>query len=289
MLNALDFIRSSDGFKQFTVDELTFVTYDCPIEESPFDYWTPKNYFCFITKNGLRWKTPQQDYTFYEGDAVFIKRGAHRVYKVRTGEFCALMIFLPDDFICTTLREESIRAYEGEAPEDLDTVIPLDVDQTLADYFSGVLTYFAQSTPPSKSLLKIKLKELIINVATGGSNQPLSSHFRGISLDKQQELRSMMEENFLYNLTLEEYAKLCGRSLASFKRDFEKLYRTTPGKWLKQKRLAHAKFLLETTDLNVNEIMMESGFENASHFIRAFKQRYQHPPLQFRKRAMETA
>ena len=221
MLNALNFIRSSDGFKQFTVDELTFVTYDCPIEESPFDYWTPKNYFCYITKNGLRWKTPQRDYTAYEGDALFIKKGAHRVYKVRTGEFCALMIFLPDDFICNTLREETISAGGGEVAE-VDTVIPLDVDQTLLDYFSGLLTYFSQPTPPSANLLKLKLKELIVNISTGHSNQVLSNYFRSISLDKQQELRSIMEENFMYNLTLEEYAKLCRRSLASFKRDFEK-------------------------------------------------------------------
>ncbi len=92
----------------------------------------------------------------------------------------------------------------------------------------------------------------------------------------------------MYNLTLEEYAKLCGRSLASFKRDFEKIYQTTPGKWLKEKRLAHAKFLLETTDLNISEIVMEAGFENTSHFARIFKNQYGHPPLKFRKLSLET-
>ncbi|MEQ9440845.1 MAG: AraC family transcriptional regulator [Cyclobacteriaceae bacterium] len=282
MINALDFIRDTPTFKQFTVDELTFVTYDCPIEESPFDYWTPKNYFAFITKGGLRWKTPTQDYVVHEGDAVFIKKGAHRVYKILTGEFCALMIFLPDDFIYTTLKEESLNGTQTP-PKNTDTVIRLEVDQTLSDYFAGVLNYFAQAMPPSKSLLKIKFKELIINVLTGQSNRALSSYFQGITLDKQHELQTIMEENFLYNLTLEEYANLCGRSLASFKRDFTKRYQTSPGKWLKQKRLAYAKFLLETTEFNISEITMEAGFENTSHFVRTFKERYDFPPLKFRK------
>ncbi|MDF9794950.1 AraC-like DNA-binding protein [Catalinimonas alkaloidigena] len=289
MLNALDFIRNHPGFKQFTVDKLTFVTYDCPIEESPFDYWTPKNYFAFITKGGLRWKTPRQDYVVHQGDAVFIKKGAHRVYKILSGEFCALMIFLPDDFICTTLREEALNGCQNHPVEDTDTVIRLKVDPTLSDYFAGVLNYFAQSTAPSKSLLKVKFKELIINILTSSSNPALSSYFQSINMDKKHQLQNIMEENFVYNLSLEEYARLCGRSLASFKRDFEKVYHSSPGKWLKKKRLAYAKFLLETTELNVSEITLEAGFENTSHFIRNFKKKYHYPPLQFRKSVVEVA
>jgi AraC-like DNA-binding protein len=91
-----------------------------------------------------------------------------------------------------------------------------------------------------------------------------------------------MEENFTFNLRLEDYAKLCGRSLATYKRDFQRIYGTSPGKWLKNKRLEYGKFLLETTELNINEITMDTGFENTSHFVKAFKDRYQHPPLKFR-------
>jgi|GEM_PF-4784924 len=53
-----------------------------------------------------------------------------------------------------------------------------------------------------------------------------------------------MEEHFFFNLKLKEYAELSGRSLPTFNRDFIKTYGTTPGGWLKNKRLNYAKYLL---------------------------------------------
>jgi AraC-like DNA-binding protein len=45
-----------------------------------------------------------------------------------------------------------------------------------------------------------------------------------------------MEENFSFNLKLEEFARLSMRSLSAFKRDFQQVYQTSPGKWLLGKR-----------------------------------------------------
>lgn len=96
------------------------------------------------------------------------------------------------------------------------------------------------------------------------------------------DMERVMAENFLYNLKIEEFAKLCGRSLSAFKRDFKKIYKTTPSKWIKSKRLEHAKFLLIESKLNINQISYDCGFINASHFIKSFKEKYQLPPHQYR-------
>jgi AraC family transcriptional regulator, exoenzyme S synthesis regulatory protein ExsA len=96
-------------------------------------------------------------------------------------------------------------------------------------------------------------------------------------------LQRIMEDNYCFNLTVEQYAQLCNRSLSAFKRDFQKTMHTTPGKWLLEKRLSHALRLLENKEKNVNEVAFESGFENASHFTRSFKERYQVTPSAARK------
>lgn len=83
-----------------------------------------------------------------------------------------------------------------------------------------------------------------------------------------------MEDNYCFNLSLEEYAKLCNRSLSAFKRDFQKHFNTSPGKWLMEKRLSHAMHLLNNLNRNVSEAAFESGFRNASHFSHVFKERY---------------
>lgn len=98
------------------------------------------------------------------------------------------------------------------------------------------------------------------------------------------DLKTVMSENFLYNLKVEEFAKLCGRSLSAFKRDFKTTFDTTPSKWIKTKRLEYSKKLLIESDLNINEICFESGFVNSSHFNKSFKECFNLPPHQFRIR-----
>ena len=92
-----------------------------------------------------------------------------------------------------------------------------------------------------------------------------------------------MEANFRFNLSLEEYANMCHRSLSSFKRDFQTSFREAPGKWLLRKRLDYSAALLRTSKMNVTEIAFESGFEDVSHFSRVFKERFDVPPLSYRQ------
>ncbi len=95
-------------------------------------------------------------------------------------------------------------------------------------------------------------------------------------------LATVMSENFLYNLKVEEFAKLCGRSLSAFKRDFKNTFNTTPSKWIKSKRLENARALLIESNLNINQICYDCGYINASHFIKSFKEKYNIPPQKYR-------
>jgi len=96
------------------------------------------------------------------------------------------------------------------------------------------------------------------------------------------DLETVMSENYLYNLKVEEFAKLCGRSLSAFKREFKIIFDTTPSRWIKSKRLEQARILLIESDLNINQICYDCGFINSSHFIKSFKEKYRLPPHQFR-------
>lgn len=84
-------------------------------------------------------------------------------------------------------------------------------------------------------------------------------------------------------MTLDEYARLSGRSLSTFRRDFKEIYGAPPGRWLTQRRLDFGRYLLEKTDKSVTEVVLDCGFKNTSHFSRAFKKTYGHPPLQHNK------
>ncbi|WP_179334727.1 alpha/beta fold hydrolase [Winogradskyella costae] len=114
--------------------------------------------------------------------------------------------------------------------------------------------------------------------------RPNKSEFLKIKQKTDIKIETIMSENYLYNLKVEEFAKLCGRSLTVFKRDFKKQFATTPYRWLKSKRLDYAKTLLLESDLNINQVCYESGFKNNSHFIQSFKEKFKSSPNQFKSK-----
>jgi AraC family transcriptional regulator, exoenzyme S synthesis regulatory protein ExsA len=282
MFNLYDFVSDSRMFKKFKVDDLLFVEYHCVIEETKFGYWTPNNYFIYILTGKKKWKSLDKEYIVDAGDALFIKKGAYIAHQFFDEKFCSLLIFLPDEFIKKVMQNYQIHCPQPASIENSESIIQLEVDDILSTYFHSVLNYFPQSAPPPAGLLKVKFEELIISVLSGTKNRPLAGYFNEVCANSKISIREIMEANFAYNMKLEEFAKLSGRSLSTFRRDFETIYNTSPSKWLTQRRLEYGKYLLETTDKNISEITFESGFENPSHFIRVFKENFGTSPLRYK-------
>ena len=63
-------------------------------------------------------------------------------------------------------------------------------------------------------------------------------------------------------------------SLATFKRDFEKFYHTTPRRWLQQRRLQESYHRIKELKESPSDVYLELGFENLSHFSFVFKKAY---------------
>lgn len=107
-----------------------------------------------------------------------------------------------------------------------------------------------------------------------------------INIDKigadRPDLEEFMIKNFHYNAPVERFARLSGRSLSAFKREFAATFKTTPAKWLKNKRLSEAFDLLQKKNKKPQDIYIELGFENLSHFYVSFKQKYGHTPAEIK-------
>ena len=170
-------------------------------------------------------------------------------------------------------------------PEDEKRALIVKKDVVLTTYFQSMLSYFSSEKRPSDILLQHKLKELLLNILLNGKNPELASYFRSLAGSTVPSLRGIMDANFCYNLSIDDFARLCGRSLSSFKRDFKAAYQTTPGKWLLCKRLEYAAVLLRNPTLQITQVAFESGFEDLSHFSRSFKQQFGVSPSEHRKRS----
>lgn len=290
MINIQDFLRNDQVFRKFEVDDLQFVEVVCRVDDDDSEnQWWHNNFFSYSISGKLLLKTLRAEYVQGVGDCLFAKKGSVvAAQHLSDSDFCELRIFVPDDFIRTVFQKYKLPVM-AVGPDNTDTLIPLPASDVLDTYFHSMLSYFKEPGPPSESLLKIKFEELLVSIISSNLYSPLTNFFRGLCLTNKASIKAVMEANFFCNLTLEDFARLCCRSLSAFKQEFKEIFNTTPGKWLLEKRLQYSHYLIETTDMSIDEVCTVSGFENRSHFNRAFKERFDISPGKLGRKTREHA
>jgi AraC-like DNA-binding protein len=92
------------------------------------------------------------------------------------------------------------------------------------------------------------------------------------------DLERYMLSNFQFNVPIQQFAKLTGRSLAAFKRDFHKIFAQPPRHWLQEKRLMEAYYRLEHKKQKPSAVYLDLGFKTFAHFSYAFKKKFGKAP-----------
>ncbi len=284
MLNVYKLIQTGLHYNKFEVGELLFVEYTCPIEDESLGVWTPSDYMLHVLSGKKGWRSMNQSWTAEAGQTFYVKKGSYFIDQYFEEEFCMLLFFISDDFIRDTVKQIVTEAkLPAVAAGDPPPVLEVKNDLILTTYFQSMLTYFSKRIKPSDSLLKLKLKELLLNILQSSVNPELAGYFRSLQYDLRPSISEIMSKSFCSNLTLAEFAELSGRSLSTFKRDFKKHYQMPPGAWLRQQRLQYARTLLADTNLTISEICLACGFENLAHFSRIFKEEQNISPSEYRK------
>lgn len=92
----------------------------------------------------------------------------------------------------------------------------------------------------------------------------------------------LMTANLRRENSLDEVAHSLNLSASRLRHLFKQETGTTPSRHLKMKRMQMARKLLETTFLNIKEVMLKVGFKHRSHFVKGFRELYGLSPLQYR-------
>ncbi|MEO8771078.1 MAG: AraC family transcriptional regulator [Ferruginibacter sp.] len=290
MINLHSSIKNNNSFRKMEVSDLLFAEYSCMQEETTFRVWSNNNYFAFISSGKKMYKSIYHSYELNEGDVFFVKKGAILTPQFFDDEFCAIVIFISDDFIKAFLKKNA--ALCDASHKDIstqDVVLRIQHDQLLESYYQSIQSYLSLTEKPNEHLLILKVEELLLSLFSSKKHQQLTDYFISLCQNQQFHMSRIMEENFAYNLNLENCAQLCHMSLSTFKKSFRQFYHTTPGAWLKSKKLELTLHQLLSSDLSVKRISFECGFKNTSHFIRAFKEKYKLTPMQYRQNYSEMA
>ena len=286
MLDLYEATRANPSVNRLEIGDFLFAEYTCGIGEEKIGLWAHTDYLVNVATGRKTWYTTDGVWEAKRGESLFFKKGAAIVNQHFEVEFCLLTFFIPDHLIRSTVRE--IAGSLGAIPSGvtlIQSAVRVENDVTLSAFFQSMRAYLSGKEKPAEPLLRLKLKELLISILTSGKNPALAAYFRKLAEREAPSVPEIMEANYRFNLSLEEYARLCHRSLSSFKREFQAGFQEPPGKWLLRKRIDHAAALLRGSKLNVTEIAFESGFEDLSHFSRVFKERFNASPMVYREKS----
>ena len=217
-----------------------------------------------------------QTHTAVAGNLVLVKRGIYAMSEfVPDGlDYEAMLIFFSDDFIKKFLHSNKLTT---ATPVDVAPHLMVPSNDLLEGFKNQFLGYFGKNIQ-LEALMPLKLQELMHLLLAGSHGHQVLQFFQHIAFGQPLEVEYIVRKHLFQPLSIEELAQLSGRSLASFKRDFQQQFNSAPKKWINDQRLEHAHMLLQHSHKQVSEVAMECGFENIPHFIRIYKQKYGDTP-----------
>ena len=208
-----------------------------------------------------------------KNEMVLLRRAHSVSYEKKgdeyTGLFESLLFAITDELISDFLTQQHITI--PQMTEEFGVKVS-PMSERLVAYCWSLSPYFNDPSQTNLGLLRLKVMELLYNVMDCSKN--IFRQMLQLRQPVKTDIHRVVEENYTSPISLEELAYLSGRSLSSFKRDFQSIYNTTPAKWIREKRLSKARQMLQSSQMSVADVAYSLGFENPTHFSRIFKQQY---------------
>ncbi|MEH6680227.1 MAG: AraC family transcriptional regulator [Sediminicola sp.] len=159
-----------------------------------------------------------------------------------------------------------------------DAFIRIQKNSFISSFIKSVKPYYKGVMELDADFEDLKYEELLIILL---KQQPeLVDLLFDFAPQQKINLEAFMNRNFMFNVQVERFAFLTGRSLSAFKRDFQTIFDETPNRWLVKKRLEEAHFLISQKKQKPNGIYLDLGFESLSHFSVAFKKLFGTTPTE---------
>ena len=249
------------------------ILYSCYSERSrEGESFIPQHVFGYVFSGGSEVHLGGTTHHFKEGDFRFFRKNQlsrYTKFPPPGGEYRSISVYL-DEGSLREMSEELNIHMDGKYNGDSNLIFK--PNGLLTNYVASLTPYLNGTGEFNKMVTQLKVKEAIMILLE--INPALKNVLFDFSAPGKIDLEAYMNEHYKYNVDLNRFAYLTGRSLASFKRDFERIFGTSPNRWLQQKRLNDAYYLIKEKGQKSSDVYMEVGFKDFSHFSFAFKKAY---------------
>ncbi|BCG60015.1 AraC family transcriptional regulator [Paenibacillus sp. URB8-2] len=228
----------------------------------------------FVLDGSYTVRFGSQEYIVRKNEMVLLQKSIMIEYE-KSGEEGSgyaldyMMFFLKEELLTEFIKMADL---ESNHPSALVPVSVKAVNERLINYIYSMKPYFKDADNIRDGLIKVKLLELLFDVAD--ADEQFLYQFLQLKRTKRKSVTEVVEENITNPVSLNDLAYLSGRSLSAFKRDFQAIFNTSPLRWIRNRRLDIAKEMLLLTSLSVTDVCFSTGFESVAHFSKVFKERF---------------
>lgn len=247
-------------------------------KETEYDNLLAESVLLLQLSGEMTFETSSDRITARPGEIYLVRK--HQFVKTtktpKNNEYYKAVLFiLKEDILGQYALEKHLETpekYHGKSN------ILLPENAYLKGFFNSLIPYTLNPKHINHPLSELKVKEAIELLLL--TEPALKNFLFDFSEPHKIDLEKFMETNFKFNVPIENFAKLTGRSLAGFKRDFQKTFDMPPRQWLQHKRLSEAHYQIEKNNKKPSSIYLEVGFESLSHFSYAFKKQFGYAPTE---------
>lgn len=235
-------------------------------------------------------------YEVYQGDFVIINsREVHSIYSTYDAQTSYIVIKFDTDVLYTSAKA----AFEAKY------VLPFTLSQqdyqklfTKAEFESSSISNlpldlfkeYSEKNYGYELAVRMNIGRIFLWIIRKWEAKGLIINLENIpdemDINKLQQLLDYLDVHYADKLNVEEMAKMCNLSYCYFSRYFRKVMGKTFTEHINYIRIIEAKRLLLTTEMNITEVALSTGFTSSSYFIEQFKRYSKESPKQFKKNAL---
>jgi AraC-like DNA-binding protein len=246
------------------------------------EHFISETFFLFLTTGVLEGYDGYKKYTLKPGECCMVlKNHLARYNKQKVDNQFEKVVVVFDDAFLKRFQGKNKITFGKEAATQ-DAFILINKNKLIPAFLSSLKLYFNEQGRVDETFAEVKREELLLILLQ--TNPEIADVLFDFGAPEKINLEAFMNHNFRFNVNIQRFAYLTGRSLTSFKEDFKRIFNETPSRWLTKKRLQEAYFLIDKKGQKPSEVYLEAGFEDLSHFSFAFKKLFGIPPSQLSER-----
>ena len=169
-----------------------------------------------------------------------------------------------------------------------DILKHIEATDTLSTEIAAIIQKVKKELAERKSghelMTRSYLFQLLVLLSRRYNKEPPVQSVRVGRLNDMEAALRFIDENITAPISLDEIAHNANMSRTYFCTVFKKLNGLSPWEYIGLKRIQMARRLLEKSSKSILEISLECGFNNISHFNRAFKNATGRKPSEYRSK-----